>query len=286
MDRFSLLALVAARRALEAGGWNEDQSACGVVTGNMFAGWTFTEPQLRALHESGLENVSPYLATAWFPAAPQGQITINLGLKGFAKTVTTDRCSGSQALGLAYERIRGGRSNLLLAGGIEAPVTPLVQRALSALAPSCGLCEGAAYLLLAPAREGRGIQIRAHRTRAIPPGVRWQEWFSTELACFLAPMPAPPPSWLVLNAPDQEEPFFDELADDDRFLSLACARRLRVTSRLGESLGASGALAAAAAVAALARGHGGESAIVASWGHQCCDFLWLSREPGELENWI
>jgi len=125
VDRFSLLALVAARRALEAGGWNGEQPACGVVTGNMFAGWTFTEPQLRALHASGLEDVSPYLATAWFPAAPQGQITIHLGLKGFAKTVTTDRCSGSQALGLAYERIRGGRSNLLLAGGIEAPVTPL-----------------------------------------------------------------------------------------------------------------------------------------------------------------
>jgi hypothetical protein len=285
VDRFSLLALVAARRALAAGGLNGEQASCGVVTGNMFAGWTFTEPQLRALHGAGLEEVSPYLATAWFPAAPQGQITIHLGLKGFAKTVTTDRCSGSQAIGLAYERILTGRSNLLLAGGVEAPVTPLVQRALTALTPSGALCEGAAFLLLAPAVAGQGLQILAHRARAIPSGARWAEWFPADLARFLTLVAEPGPlSWLVINAPPHEEPLWDELDGDDRLQPLAGARRLLVTSRIGESLGASGALAAVAAVAALAQGRGGESAIVASWGHQCSDFLWLRREPGELEN--
>jgi len=253
----------------------------------MFAGWTFTEPQLRALHETGLENVSPYLATAWFPAAPQGQITIHLGLKGFAKTVTTDRCSGSQALGLAYERIRGGRSELLLAGGIEAPVTPLVERALSAIMPTSTLCEGAAYLLLAPARNGRGIQILAHRARAIPPDARWEEWFPTELARFLGLVPqTPPPGWFVVNAPAHEEPLLSSLEAHAGLRPLSGARRLLLTSRIGESLGASGAFAATAATAALTRGRGGESAIVASWGHQCCDFLCLSRACGELENSI
>jgi hypothetical protein len=285
VDRFSLLALAAARRALAAGGLNEEQTTCGVVTGNMFAGWTFTEPQLRALHGAGLEDVSPYLATAWFPAAPQGQITIHLGLKGFAKTVTTDRCSGSQAIGLAYERILTGRSNLVLAGGVEAPVTPLVQRTLSALTPAGTLCEGAAFLLLAPAINRRGLQIRAHRARAIPSGARWEEWFPTELARFLTLVTEPGPlPWLVINAPPHEEPLWHELERDDRLQSLTEARCLLVTSHIGESLGASGALAAVAAVAALAQGSEGESAIVASWGHQCSDFLWLRREPGELEN--
>lgn len=151
MDRFSLLALAASRTALNDAGLKDgDLENCGIITGNMVGGWSYTEPQLRALHNSGLSAVSPYLASAWFPAAPQGQVTIHLGLKGFAKTITTDRGAGSQAVEMALYRLRHSRKKeFLLAGGTEAPVTPFVETALSqAGVDTATVVEGAAYLLL------------------------------------------------------------------------------------------------------------------------------------------
>jgi len=169
VDRFSLLALAAARRALRDAGLDSDAvRQCGIISGNMMAGWTFTEPQLRALHALGLGAVSPYLATAWFPAAPQGQVTIHLKMQGFAKTVTTDQCAGVQAVGMAFEHIRDRRADLLLAGGVDALVTPFVQAALTQLGESQeNLTEAAAYLLLSADGEGCPA-IGAHTTFPLP----------------------------------------------------------------------------------------------------------------------
>jgi hypothetical protein len=161
MDRFSLLAMAACRTALDAAGLSEeDFRNCGIITGNMVGGWSFTEPQLRALHAFGLSAVSPYLASAWFPAAPQGQVTIHLGLKGFAKTITTDRGAGAQAIEMAVERLRNSRrKEFLLAGGVEAPITPFVEAALAQAGVATEtVVEGAGYLLLTsmPAAEAAG----------------------------------------------------------------------------------------------------------------------------------
>jgi hypothetical protein len=157
MDRFSLLAMAAARTALNAADLTEEQYRnCGIITGNMVGGWSFTEPQLRALHAVGLSAVSPYLASAWFPAAPQGQITIHLGLKGFAKTITTDRGAGSLAIEMAVERLKNSRKKeFLLAGGVEAPITPFVEAALAQAGTATEtVVEGAAYLLLTNMKAG------------------------------------------------------------------------------------------------------------------------------------
>ena len=163
MDRFSLLAMAACRTALDNAGLSEDDFRnCGIITGNMVGGWSFTEPQLRALHAFGLSAVSPYLASAWFPAAPQGQVTIHLGLKGFAKTITTDRAAGAQAIEMAIERLRNSRrggKEFLLAGGVEAPITPFVEAALTQAGVATEtVVEGAGYLLLTsmPAADAAG----------------------------------------------------------------------------------------------------------------------------------
>ncbi|MFA4854380.1 MAG: beta-ketoacyl synthase N-terminal-like domain-containing protein, partial [Candidatus Omnitrophota bacterium] len=72
----------------------------------------------------GREGVSPYMASAWFPAAPQGQISIYYGIKGFSKTIVSDRASSLMALGYARKVLNKNKLNMILAGGMEAPVTP------------------------------------------------------------------------------------------------------------------------------------------------------------------
>jgi 3-oxoacyl-(acyl-carrier-protein) synthase len=64
------------------------------------------------------------MASAWFPAAPQGQVSIYYGIKGFSKTVISDRASSLMALGYARKVLAKNKLNMILAGGMEAPVTP------------------------------------------------------------------------------------------------------------------------------------------------------------------
>ncbi|MCB1054740.1 MAG: hypothetical protein KDD11_04420 [Acidobacteria bacterium] len=279
MDRFSLLALGAARKALEQSGLDETtKTTCGIIAGNMFAGWTFTEPQLRALHGPGLHEVSPYLATAWFPAAPQGQITIQLRLRGFAKTVTTDRCAGGLSIGMAFDRIRHGKSELLLAGGVEAPLTPLVERSLPHTGkPSPSLCEAAAFVLLAPARPG-GLLVRAHEHLLLRRRSDDAERIARHLEALrhkAGPGAAPVRS-IFLNLP----PGYDLRRQIEEVLDAgwpeAICRRLDLTAAIGETFAASGALAVVAACEALEEDPDA-AALIISIGHQTCDLLWIDR---------
>lgn len=168
MDRFSMLTL-AAVHPLVASLDDADRRDCGIISGNSAAGWSYTEPQLQALHAEGTTAVSPYLASAWFPAAPQGQVTIHLGLRGFAKTIATDRCAGMQAIAHAASRIAAGRARLLLAGGTEAPVTPFVRRAVEQDGGDAALlAEAAAFVLLGAAGDGDAVSIGHHASWPLP----------------------------------------------------------------------------------------------------------------------
>jgi len=127
IDAFSHMALVAAELALQDAGLdikNEDPNLVGIFLGNAIGGWLYAETELRDLYIEGREGVSPYMASAWFPAAPQGQISIFYGIKGFSKTVVADRASSLMAIGYALKTLSKGKLDLILAGGMEAPVTP------------------------------------------------------------------------------------------------------------------------------------------------------------------
>ncbi|MDO8747592.1 MAG: beta-ketoacyl-[acyl-carrier-protein] synthase family protein [Candidatus Omnitrophota bacterium] len=127
MDAFSHMALISSEMALQDAGLDiqkEDPNLVGIFLGNAIGGWLYAETELRDLYREGREGVSPYMASAWFPAAPQGQVSIYYGIKGFSKTVVSDRASSLMALGYAGKTLGKDKLNLILAGGMEAPVTP------------------------------------------------------------------------------------------------------------------------------------------------------------------
>jgi len=127
IDAFSHMALVAAEMALQDAAieiTKEDPNLVGIFLGNALGGWLYAETELRDLYMEGREGVSPYMASAWFPAAPQGQISIYYGIKGFSKTVVADRASSLMALGYAAKTLNKKKLKMILAGGMEAPVTP------------------------------------------------------------------------------------------------------------------------------------------------------------------
>ncbi len=127
IDVFSHLALVASEQALQDARLDLegiDKRRVGAFMGNALGGWLFAETELRDLYIEGREGVSPYMASAWFAAAPQGQITIYYGFKGYSKTIVADRASSAFAIWYGARVIQENKNDYVLAGGMEAPITP------------------------------------------------------------------------------------------------------------------------------------------------------------------
>jgi len=127
IDKFSVMSLVATDLVLKDALIDlaqEDSYNIGVFLGNALGGWMYAETELRDLYVEGRQGVSPYMASAWFPAAPQGQISIYFGIKGYSKTIVSDKASALMAIGYAAKVVENKKIGIALAGGTEAPVTP------------------------------------------------------------------------------------------------------------------------------------------------------------------
>ena len=127
IDVFSHMALVASEMAIEDAGLDlskENLKRAGIFMGNAIGGWLYGETELRDLYIEGREGVSPFMASAWFPAAPQGQISIQYGIKGYSKTIVADRASSLMAIAYGAKNLIRGKNDFIFAGGMEAPVTP------------------------------------------------------------------------------------------------------------------------------------------------------------------
>jgi 3-oxoacyl-(acyl-carrier-protein) synthase len=64
------------------------------------------------------------MATAWFPAAVQGIVSIELGIKGIGRTFLCDRAGGAYALMHAAQCLQRNYADIMFAGGTEAPFSP------------------------------------------------------------------------------------------------------------------------------------------------------------------
>lgn len=167
VDRFVLLAMSAVREALldaqiEIDDKNRDR--IGLIVANGTGGWAYVEPMLRRMYaEESLHAINPYVATAWFPTAAQGEISIALGIRGYSKTLAGENLSGAIALQQARLALEAGDLDTVVVVGAEAPLTPIVHMAwqdrrivsedgsyaaFSDLARGAVLGEGAAAIVL------------------------------------------------------------------------------------------------------------------------------------------
>lgn len=127
-DRYSQLAVAAARLALEDAGATPGSypaERTGVCIGSALGGVGFGEENHRAYAEGGWKAVQPMLALSVFVGAASCNIAIEFGFTGPA-TANGDSCSaGAIALGNALRYIQLGQADRMLAGGVEAPLYPM-----------------------------------------------------------------------------------------------------------------------------------------------------------------
>jgi 3-oxoacyl-[acyl-carrier-protein] synthase II len=127
MDRAGRLAAVAGALALEDGGeLGADPERVGVAVGSVHGGADTLLEAHRALLERGADRVGPLtipLSLANHPCAATARV---LGLRGPSFAPATACAAGSDAIGQALGALREGRADAMLAGGADAPLSPLV----------------------------------------------------------------------------------------------------------------------------------------------------------------
>ena len=124
-DRFTQLALLAARLALEdAGGLDAYESRrIGVSIGSGMGGFsTFESSALRKFRN---QPVPPFTVPRTMANSAAAWIAIKHGFKGMNLTSSTACSSGANAIGAALDLLRAGRADVVIAGGAEACVLPL-----------------------------------------------------------------------------------------------------------------------------------------------------------------
>jgi beta-ketoacyl-acyl-carrier-protein synthase II len=133
-DRMTHLTLVAVDEALQDAAisiQDIDPLRAGAVIANTFGGVEFVVEQVQALHTRGPRAMSAFSAIAWLQGANAGQVSLRHGLQGYCKVPVNDCVGGLDALGMAYRAIQRGAADVLIAGGCEAPLHPLMLHTLA-----------------------------------------------------------------------------------------------------------------------------------------------------------
>ncbi len=129
MDKFIHFAMAAAKEAIEDSGWTpEDQESrdrTGIMVGSGIGGLGTIEETSVNFHNSEKPRISPYFIPSCLTNLIAGHISINYGFSGPNSGVVTACSSGAHSIGDAARMIKYGDADVMIAGGAEAPVTPV-----------------------------------------------------------------------------------------------------------------------------------------------------------------
>jgi 3-oxoacyl-[acyl-carrier-protein] synthase II len=127
-DRFTQFAIAASLEAAENARLKIDSSngyEVGVIIGSGMGGLTTLSQQYKMLFDEGPGKVSPFLIPTMISNMASGQVSIRLGAKGPNYNVASACASGAHAIGNAFNLIRQGCAQVIVAGGSEAVITPI-----------------------------------------------------------------------------------------------------------------------------------------------------------------
>jgi 3-oxoacyl-[acyl-carrier-protein] synthase II len=134
LERFAQFSVVAAKMAIEDADLDlarEDRDRVGAMMGSALGGVAYAEEQYTAYLTNGLRAVDAMLALAVFGGASSCNIAIEFDVRGPNSTNAMSCASGSIAIGDGFRQVRDGYADVMLAGGAEAPLSPLCFGAFS-----------------------------------------------------------------------------------------------------------------------------------------------------------
>jgi len=183
MDIFIQYAMAAAVMAMEDAQLKitpANADRVGVVVGAGLGGLTTIEAFHKTLMERGPGRISPFFIPMLIVNEAPGQISMRFGAKGPNASVVTACATGNHNIGDSWRMIQRGDADAIIAGGVEATITPLAVsgfNAMKALSTRNGEPEKASrpfdknrdgFVM----GEGSGIIILEELTRALDRGAK------------------------------------------------------------------------------------------------------------------
>ena len=142
LGRFSQLAIVAAREAMQQAGLSHENvnlERIGVYLGNGNGGFPTIDESMRVLVDRGGMRISPFFFPIVLPNMAAANVSRHFSARGPSSTIVTACAASTQSIGDAAEVIRRGAADIMITGGSEAGISQLglagfcVMRALSTL---------------------------------------------------------------------------------------------------------------------------------------------------------
>ncbi|MHB8910235.1 MAG: beta-ketoacyl-ACP synthase II [Syntrophales bacterium] len=128
VDDFIVYAIAAAEMALADAGLAAgayDSEKTGVIIGSAIGGLATIEREKEAVLLGGPRKMSPFTIPAALANLAAGHVSIRFGAKGPISCPVAACASGTCAIGDAFRTVADGYADVMIAGGVEAAVTPL-----------------------------------------------------------------------------------------------------------------------------------------------------------------
>jgi 3-oxoacyl-[acyl-carrier-protein] synthase II len=136
-DRFAQMALASSKLALEdAGAWDELRARperVGLILGSGIGGVMSMETTQATIDSRGPARVNPFSVTKIMPNSAAAHVAIQLGAQGPSSTGALACSCGTDMMGLGYDLIRRGDSDVVICGASEATITPVIMAGFIAM---------------------------------------------------------------------------------------------------------------------------------------------------------
>jgi len=139
VSRVVPLAVAAAKEAvadagLEPAGMSlEERRGIGVLIGSGGGGQEFVEKQFSLYYSGRVRQCSIYTIPSATIGTLASEISMAFGFRGFSHLISTGCTSSTDAVGYAAQNIRCGLAQAVIAGGADAPLSPLIMRAFAVM---------------------------------------------------------------------------------------------------------------------------------------------------------
>jgi 3-oxoacyl-[acyl-carrier-protein] synthase II len=100
----------------------------GVMVGSGGGSQDFTEEQYRLYYAGLLKQCSVYTIPTGTIGTLASEVSMRFGLRGLSHIISTGCTSSTDALGYAFQHIGMGSLDTMVAGGVDAPIAPLILR--------------------------------------------------------------------------------------------------------------------------------------------------------------
>jgi len=128
-DRFIHFAIAASKIAWEDSGLSklsdEEQERTGVNIGSGIGGIEYIADNQDTLREKNVRRIPPYFIPGSIINMASGIVSIIYNAKGPNTSVVTACATSTHSIGEAFRTIQMGQADIMIAGGAEAPITPL-----------------------------------------------------------------------------------------------------------------------------------------------------------------